>query len=484
MIAMWRRRLSGSSNGSRPVRKIVALALVVAAFPIAHFVIGCTTTIAPPRVELPPGNAGAYTRVRAGLREVYLEGTPEAIGAQHARLLRDRLVANEGEMWQDFARFVPIAPLRTLLTDVSRVRYRHVDRGVPEPFLRELAAQARAFEPDPYASKMPTFHRMVFLHALYDIALSFEHSPLIGCTAFGLGAGATKDGHVLMGRAFDFEAGDVFDRDKAVYFVRKEGAIPFASVAWPGVVGVVTGMNLEGVTIIVNGARAGEPRTEGTPVIFALRDVLERAHDTTEAVAMLRDQKPMVSHIVFVGDARGWFAVVERAPGTEAFVRAAWQDPDRVAVTNHLEGPLANDPKNDAVRKGTTTLPRRARIDELLSAIGPHEADVPRAIATLRDHSCANGTTCALGDRRAIDALIATHGIVADMTARTLWVSAGPHLSGKFVRFDLRAIFAPDHDPSKDPEPEVIAEDPILGTPDYAAGRARAGGPKFGGDAP
>ncbi len=481
--------LMGTSATNRPWwrrhrRKLVALVVLIGIGPAAHVVIGATTPIAPPHIDLPVGIAGAYTRMRAGVREVYLEGTPEQIGAQHARLLRDRMVQNEGELWQDFARFVPLAPARTLITDVSRVRYRHVDRGFPDARLRELAAEARAFEPDPYTSRMPTFQRMVFLHALYDIALSFEHSPLIGCTAFGLGAGATDDGHVLLGRAFDFEAGEVFDRDKAVFFVKGDGVIPFASVAWPGLVGVMSGMNLEGVAVIVNGARAGEPQTEGMPVIYSLRDVLERAHDTSEAIAILSEQRPMVSHIVFVADARGRFAVVERAPGYDAFVRESWKDPERVAVTNHLEGPLAADPKNQVVRKGTTTLARRARIDELVAAVGPHEANAARAVAMLRDHSCAAGTSCSVGDRRTIDALIATHGIVADTTDRALWVSAGPHLSGKFVRFDLRAVFAPGHVPANDPEPLVIADDPILGTPEYAAGRARAGGPKIGGDAP
>ena len=122
-----------------------------------------------------------------------------------------------------------------------------MDRSFPEERKREIAAEALGFQPDPFASHLPTYHRLVFLHSLYDIALSFEHSPLIGCSAFVLGPGATRDGHTLLGRAFDFEAGDEFDRDKAVFFVRENGAIPFASVAWPGLVGVLSGMNAEGV---------------------------------------------------------------------------------------------------------------------------------------------------------------------------------------------------------------------------------------------
>ncbi len=63
-----------------------------------------------------------------------------------------------------------------------------------------------------------------------------------------------------------------------------------------------------------------------------------------------------------------------------------------------------------------------------------------------------------------------------------LWVSRGPHLSGAFVRFDLKTIFAKDHDPTKDGDAQTIADDPILHDGSYEDGRKRAGGPKVGGD--
>ena len=39
-----------------------------------------------------------------------------------------------------------------------------------------------------------TFQRFVYLNALYDISLSFEGSPLIGCTTFTFDHEATVDG--------------------------------------------------------------------------------------------------------------------------------------------------------------------------------------------------------------------------------------------------------------------------------------------------
>jgi isopenicillin-N N-acyltransferase-like protein len=471
----------------------VRIALGTALLIGAHEAVTLTTRITPPTLSVTPTPKttdngpirhlwGAYARSRGGVREVYLEGSPEEMGTEQARLNYDLMVDNERSLWGDFSHYVPFWPARALIMDLSRVKYRHVDQGFPEPRRREVAAQARAFAPDPFAGELPTYQRMVFLHSLYDIALSFEHSPLIGCSTFLLGPGATHDGHTLLARAFDFEAGDAFDRSKAVFFVRGNGAIPFASVSWPGLVGVMSGMNAEGVAVVVHGGRAKEPATSGEPVVFMLREVLERAHDTSEAVAVLKSQPVMVSHLVIVADARGHFAVVERAPGAEAFARESFADPDRVGVTNHFEGPLADDPKNIAVKASTSSVARRERLDEMLAQVGPHEGDVPRAVAMLRDHQCSRGASCEIGDRRTIDALIATHGIVADTTDRVLWVSAGPHLSGHFTRFDLKAIFAEGHAAETDLGVQTIPDDPILHDGRYEAGRAHAGNRRVGGD--
>jgi hypothetical protein len=405
---------------------------------------------------------------------MYVEGSPEAIGAAQGRLLRTEMIDIENQLSGDFERYVPLWIARTGIEDVSRLRYRHVDRGMPEARRREIAAEAQAFQPDPFASHLPTYHRMVFLHALYDIALSVEHSPLIGCTSFVVDGAHTADGHPLVARAFDFEAGDVFDRDKVVFLVREDGAIPFASVAWAGLVGVVTGMNAEGVFLDVQGARAREPTTVGTPVVLSTRETLARAHDTAEAIAILASQPVMVSHLIFVVDASGRSAVVERAPGVPAFVRESHES---TALTNHFEGPLALDPKNVRVRERTSTVPRRLRADQLLASVPLHSARPEDVLAILRDHRCFSqpgaadvGEACSLGDRRSIDALIATHGVIGDPAARILWVSAGPHLSGPFVRLDLRMLLSPLHDPSRDPEPALLPAEPIAALP---GGRAR-----------
>ena len=468
--------------------KLVALAILVLGPLVAHGAVGRASRIEPPAIAPSTGEPGpspldpdlrvlgpAYARHRGKILEVRLAGTPEQIGHQHGRLLYPEMVDNEGTLYGELERVVPFPPARALLLDLALFKFRRVDRGMPDERRREMAAEAQAFAPDPYQSFLPTYHRFAFLHALYDIALSFERSPLIGCTSFALTDGAAAGGHVVLARNFDFEAGPVFDEKKAVFLVREEGRIPYASVSWPGLVGTVTGMNAEGLALVVHGARARHPRPEGEPVLQTLRDVLGRARSTAEAVALLAARAPMVSHMVMLADAAGDVAIAERAPGEPLFVR---RGRGKVPLTNHFEGPLADDPANRRVEAVTSTLARRLRLDELLAAL-PAGASPEQIVAVLRDRKGAGAGDLALGDRRAIDALIATHSVVMDATARAMWVSEGPHLTGRYVYFDVARLLDPRFEPGA-PEPvTAIAADPISTGGAYDAW-VRAGSPHHG----
>jgi hypothetical protein len=473
----------------RRVGKIVVG--VVAALVLARFGCRAATSIEPPAVDVhrePLVRAGALTRYgqswlrrRGTIWEAGLAGASVDRGLAVSTLLRRPMIDDEQAMYDAFAKGVPFAPARWLLMELGRVKFRGVDRGIPRTYQEEIAGIAQGFAPDPFEKILPSYHRFVFLYAVYDIALSFERSPLIGCTTFTVppskeppsdGAATASDdpierttaGHALLARAFDFEAGDVFDRDKVVFLVREPGRIPFASVGWPGFVGVVSGMNREGVAVVVHGGRAGTPRTAGIPVVFSLRETLATAKTVDEAVATLSSHEVLVSHIVIVTDPSGRSAVVERAPGVAAHVR--WSQ-EKLATTNHFEGPLAGDPRDLEVRAKTSTLARRQRGDAIVAKM-PGAPGVRTLVDALRDRRGPDGEPIPLGDRRAVDALIATHGVVFDATAKAIWVSEWPHLLGRFVRFDLAKLLADGFDPATDPSAAggegfaAVPADPLL----------------------
>ena len=471
------------SIARRHAGKLVLLALLSGLLG-AHFTIKARARLSPPAIAEPRGEArhasptlrrfgDSYAVARGKLLEVGLRGTPLQIGFRHSRLLYPEMVANEGVLLGRFQEQVPNGVARRLLLDLAELRYAHVDRGMSLARREEIAAGARGFQPDPYSSWFPTYQRFVYLNALYDMALSFEHSPLIGCTTITLGGDALEGGGGILARAFDFEVDEVFDRHKAVFLVREEGKIPFASVAWPGLVGVVSGMNESGVAVVVHGARAGSPEAEGEPVVHALRCVLSTARNTEEALHALAEQPALVSHIVILSDEQGRAAAVERVPGKANFVRFL---ASKAATTNHFEGPGAEDPKNLNVRAKTSTLPRRSRADELLARLPARlspSAAVNDAIAMLRDRKGPGERPLELGDRSAINALIATHGVVMDTLQRVLWVSESPHLLGHFVAFDLKRMLAADYEPEQISELPRSGEDPLLTSGDYARFRAK-----------
>jgi hypothetical protein len=428
------------------------------------------TRIEPPDLEPPAREPlvqdGGVARVgpaalarRGAVWVLHLAGDPRALGYRRGLLETPLMATGDQRMLDLFSARVPTRPLRALLTTLARARYRHLDRGMAPDRQAELFGQSIGYA-DRFGWFMPTYERLVYLHGLYDIALGFEHSPLLACTAFVASGNATRDGHTIVGRNFDFDVDPWFDEDKVVEIVAAEGRIPFVSVGWPGMSGVVTGMNAEGIWVSVNGGRAGTPDPDGVPVVFTTRAVLEEARSLDEALAMVARDAPMASHILLLADGESGDAlIVARAPGlgVETIRRA------RTAVlANHYQvAPYRDDPADARVRDTTTTLVPEARMRELVRT-RDGAIDPAVGIAMLRDRADANGAPLPLGNRNALDGLIATHSVVADLSTRRLWVSEGPHTLGRYVQIDLPARLARGLDAESEEQAGDLPADPML----------------------
>jgi hypothetical protein len=452
-------------------RALAALVIATAAF----VAFDAATRIDPPALQRPSPLAltyegetarvgAAYLTRRGKLWVMQLGGDPISLGYQHARLASPLMADGDGRMLDLFAAMVPSRALRALVSTIVQARYRHLDRSFPEDRRAEIFGESVGYV-DPYTDVFPTYQRLVYLHALYDIALAFEHSPLLACTAFVATGDATArgatPGHTIVGRNFDFDIDPWFDDDKVVEIVAPHGRIPFVSVAWPGMTGVVTGMNAAGIWINVNGGRAGELSSTGVPVPFTTRAVLEGARSIDEAIAIIGRDPPMASHILLLADGNsGETAIVERAPGHElGIVR---ERAPTTVVANHYRTPvLAADAKNARIRDLTTTLAREARARELLER-QTGTIDPAAAAAVLRDRLGSGDRLVPLGNRNALDAVVTTHSVVADLTARVLWVSEGPHTLGRYVRIDLPARLRDGTSAAAAEADGDIAADPAL----------------------
>jgi hypothetical protein len=366
-----------------------------------------------------------------------LVGTPEEIGLAHTKLHYDAIVETERRFYSRFRQYVPRAIARSLLLELAQFRFYDVDESMSIDRRRELAAMASALTPDPFFSVFPTYQRLVYLNAIYDISLSFEQSPLLGCTTFFVSKNSAKHQNTLLARNFDFEVDPVFDEKKTLFIVKETGKIPYVSLSWPGLIGSVTGINQRGLAMVVHGGRAGELSRKGEPVLHVLRDVLSKATNIEEAFSEVEQHRAMVSHMLIIAEPSGRADVLERVPGRLTY---RYRLEDRAAVTNHLIGPSAKDPKNLHVIERTTTVERQRRASALLKS-HPTTLSPTGLIDFLRDRNDVNGHALPLGDRRAINALIAAHGVVFDLTDKRIWVGGTPTLIGQYYELSLDALF-------------------------------------------
>ena len=405
----------------------------------------------------------SYVREIEGLTLAHLEGDGEQIGWASGKLMRDSILETESRLFAQFEHYVPKAWARILLLDWAKIRYSQLDQNLDTNARKELAALGLALQPDPFQSFIPAYQRLVYLSGLYDISLSFEHAPMVGCTTFVVHGSSSDKSHSWLARNFDFEVDEIFDQKKILYLMFEAGKVPYASIAWPGLPGVVSGMNANGLALVVHGGRAGSFDVTGEPVLQTMRSVMGQAQSIRDAVEILRQKKPMISHIVVVTDPSGESVVIERVPRETPYV---YKLAEKAVVTNHFIGPAADDPRNLRVRDKTTSVYRQQRGQQLLSRIHhPFAAD--DLVGLLRERRGLNDEELPLGDRRAIGALIAAHGVVFDTTARKIWVSMPPHLLGRFVEFHLDELLTGKADSETTGPSSSISPDPFFTSGQY-----------------
>jgi hypothetical protein len=404
----------------------------------------------------------SWMEMKDGLWRLHLEGDPRLLGHSHG-ILAGRILSKIDRLASRLlARWEPSSLQRWVQGNVLRWRYRYLPEAIPAERLVELAAFSRTMVDSEAFVERP-FHRLVWYHAAHDITQRMEWTPLLGSTAFAVWGKQTVSGHLLVGRTFDFEEGDLFDREKAVLAFKPIGKVPFVSVAWPGMMGVVTGVNLHRVMVAVNPARTDEPLQPGIPIALLARELLESSTDIKGALEILRRHKVAVPEVFLVADGKVPEAVVVELTPRQMTVRRS--SAGVVGGTNHLIDPrFRGDAQNDWVKRYTTSEPRYHRLVQLLSRFSGR-IDPKTAALVLRNRTALDDEPLSLGNRNAIDAQIAAHGVVLDLTDMILWVSRGPHLRGAFAAIDLKPIFAMPITSVGQPEP--IPADPLHGSPQF-----------------
>ncbi|MDC1143068.1 C45 family autoproteolytic acyltransferase/hydrolase [Planctomycetota bacterium] len=381
-----------------------------------------------------------WFRKRDALREMGLSGTDWERGYANAMMTRDILKEQEDVLQKLVREFLPNKPSQWLVKNLIAVNNKQLPEYLTDGEKLEIKGLADG-SVDNYPDEFPLYHRIMNYHAAHDISHMLIDSPLIatknliGCTGFAAWGSKSVDGHLLIARNFDWEAGTVFDEKKIVYYVWPESGHAYVHVAWAGMVGAVTGMNEHGLSVHINAARTDDTGfgNIGTPVSLLVKRVLNECETLDQAVKMITDAKVFVSDSYLVGSAKeGRAVIVEKSPE----VTAVHEGKDLLLQSNHfIAEEFANDAENAAHQETATTTQRLARLTEL--AQSDAKLDAAGCLAILRDKKVAGGEEVGFGNRNAIDASIATHSVVMDLTAGKMWVGVGPYTFGRYLVIDV-----------------------------------------------
>jgi hypothetical protein len=205
------------------------------------------------------------------LRTLELWGSPTERGRRHGQVLGNDIRVLRRVLLTYLARislYAGALPLFGLLTWLARGFLPHIP-----PHLRaELAGVAAGAELG--------LGSLLLINVMDDLA---NNSPR--CSALAVGDRCTIDGTYLMGRNLDYPLfTKELSRLKTLFLMEPHQGQPLASLAWPGYVGVCTGMNYAGVALAQLSAMSRERSLKGIPAALRYRQALE-AGETVSAVA-------------------------------------------------------------------------------------------------------------------------------------------------------------------------------------------------------
>lgn len=314
---------------------------------------------------------------------------------------------------------------------------RNILSAIPTDLKQELYAVS-TFGSDEFNDIGTKFERNLLLHSSHDIGHAMQDLMLVGCSSIALWDDFTEDGNLLIGRNFDFYVNDEFAQNKIVEFINPENGYKYASVTWPGMVGVVSGMNEKGLTVTLNAGKSSIPMRGKTPVSIVARSILQNAQTINEAVEIADKFDVFVSESFLIGSAKDNKAVViEMSPKRMDVYET---NNGKLICTNHFQSNgYKSDKRNQNQIEESHSYYRLEKLEESFQAEKKYK--VNDVLKVLRDVSGLQNENLGLGNEKALNQLMAHHGVIFKPSELKMWVSNNPYQLGAFDAYDLNTVF-------------------------------------------
>ncbi|MDB4952747.1 MAG: peptidase acyl-coenzyme A:6-aminopenicillanic acid acyl-transferase [Myxococcales bacterium] len=456
------------SGPPRPWRSgVIAIALLGVAVVVAWFIYRRSVAYEVPdgtvegevtESQAAPGSPALLTYGPSSLEWVggvavlRATGDAHAIGAAHGRLLAQLLPSVVDAARPSIEGTVSDDGLLGGATHNMRLawRWRFIDDGLVDTDRRMIAGLTRGAA----ASGIELgFDDLLRDQAVIDVGAPAQRSGeadrhSLARTLTVIAQQAQAPARVWIGRSFALP-GLADGGDSAVPVVtiaHPEGKLAWASVGWPGFMGVVSGINAEGIAVMVDPARTADVRPTRTarPVALLVRMVLEQAKTLDEAIKLV-EQTPTLgaASMIIVDGSTGKWLVVERTP-SKAIVE---RNPKLPAFGDVLTtNALSSDPENDRTRRMSTS----SRVERAAKLVRSPLADITTMAAVMRDQRGLDDVARPPGHRGVVDDGRAAHTLILDPASMEMWVTDA-HAAGRMRGFDLRHELRGEGDRSAPP---------------------------------
>ena len=374
----------------------------------------------------------------SGLWELFVKGDAFQRGEAIGKLSSDLLHYQEKVFVDQIREIVPSDSYLKFLRFFIVLFNRHLGENVLEEYRDEIYGISLSCTHE-YDFIGTPYERQLNYHSAHDLGHAMQDYMLVGCSSFATWGTQSADSSLLIGRNFDFYVGDAFAENKQVAFYTPDQGYKFASVGWPGMIGVLSGMNETGLTVTINAAKSAVPTGSATPISILTREILQYASTIDEAFAIAQKRKTFVSESILIGSAKdGKAAIIEKSP--EKTVLFKGKEADRLICTNHYQSEEFSKDERNMENIRTSDSPYRfARLEELINENMP--IDASKAASILRNHKGLQDADLGLANEMAINQFIAHHSVIFQPEKRLMWVSTSPWQCGKYVAYDLNKIF-------------------------------------------
>lgn len=386
-----------------------------------------------------------------GLYEMRVCGGPFERGEAIGKLGADLLYQQEKAFADKLFEMVPSSRYRAFLHYFITIFNRRLGASVPLEYRQEIKAMSASctHEFDEFGSP---YERQMQYHSAHDIGHVMQDYMLVGCTSFAVWGRESADSSLLMARNFDFYMGEEFAKNKLVLFEKPDSGYAYVSVTWPGMLGVVSGMNTQGLAVTINASKLEVPSSSATPISILVKSILQYASNIEEAETIAASFKTFVCESILVGSANdGRAVIIEKTPSAMDVYSTCLSSSDkmdssldeavtRVICTNHYQSDrFRDDPVNVENIRVSDSGYRYRRVQQLLDSLGT--IDYLKAAAVLRDIRGVDGEDVGCCNDLSINQMLAMHSVIFKPAEKKIWVSTSPWQFGKFVCFDLDEVF-------------------------------------------